>query len=411
MPKTQKTTAKKATAKTASSNTIKTNEQALQKITSNQTWSLFKGEVVAAACQLYQSGQLKSADDISALLTPLNDEIRAAIGIATGLNEGKQEDKLITMILNGHSLSESIDILKQMGSITLSVEQAKKIILAHQEDADRWQETSLKDRYYPIVYLHEIITNSSFSVELAFGIDDDGDRALLNFRIGLAPYYGQATRPTLYRQLLQELKERQLPAPLLVGGDYQGSDFCQQQLAKFFPQSYFIPTLNSTSTTVREKVDPSYALRNDYRQMFKALYQSQSLEEYKEIVPPLIHRVCCWNILENVNKQWRPVFCPEVVQALLALPPTLRKVLCAKPPFVEAAENLKTMLNSSALRDTPYLKVMVHQYYLQMLCPEWQRSLGNWKRLKSDLQSFTQMMQHAQDRAAQVVQANAQTSK
>ena len=60
MPKAQKTTAKKATAKTdISNNTIKTNEQALQEITSNQLWPMFKGAVVAAACKLYQSGQIE----------------------------------------------------------------------------------------------------------------------------------------------------------------------------------------------------------------------------------------------------------------------------------------------------------------------------------------------------------------
>ncbi len=43
MPKAQKTTAKKATAKTdISNNTIKTNEQALQEITSNQSWPLYE---------------------------------------------------------------------------------------------------------------------------------------------------------------------------------------------------------------------------------------------------------------------------------------------------------------------------------------------------------------------------------
>ena len=424
MPKAQKTTAKKATAKTDnSSNTIKTNEQALQEITSNQSWPLFKGAVVAAACKLYQSGQLKSGADISALLTPLGDEIREAIGIATGLSEGKQEDKLITMIVNGHSIYESLDILKQMSNLDLSVEQAKNIILAHKEDEAAWQATSLKDRYYPLLFLYEVDTWVHVDIDkttahvlvsdcsMAFGITEDGDKELIAFHFDPPRDYTPSSRKPPLRELLQELKARQLPAPILVGGDYQGGDFGQQQLAEFFPQSYFIPTHNSISTKVREKVDPSYGLRKEYRQMFKALYQCQTVEEYKTVVRPLIGSVGSWNFLKEINQAWRQVLCPEVVQALLALPPALRKVLCEKTPFGDEVENIKAVLYESSLYDHIFFKVILHQYYLQVLCPEWQRPVGSWKRIKDDLQSFKQTMLEAKDRTAQVEQANAPKSK
>ena len=420
MPQAKKTTAKKATAKTGNSrNTINPHEQALQEITSNPSWSQLKGAVVAAACKLYQSGQLKSAADISALLTPLDDEIREAIGIATGLREGKQEDKLITMIVNGHNLYESIDILKNMGSITLNPEQARNIILSHHNDEASWQATSLQECYYPLVFLHEIdlwvlveqdkhkvFFNSNCS--MAFGLDENGNRELLAFHFDEPRNCNVKRSTTPYRELLKKLKERQLPAPLLFGGDYKGSDFTQQHLAEFFPQAYFIPAHQSTSTQVRQQVDSTLGLRSNYRQIFKALYQCQSIAEYKDTVRPLINSVECWqSLLAPITKAMHQVFCPEVEQALFALPPALRKVLCEKPPFADDATNIKIMLSNSDLDDSTFYKIILHQYYLQVLRPLWQPPVGSWKRIKGDLQSFTQTMQDAKVRAVQVVQARA----
>ncbi len=418
MPTAKKSTAKKAAPKTDDSNALKDNEQAREELAAEQSWPIFKGKVVAAACRLYQKGKLNNSDDISALLNPFHSELREAIGIATGIHEVDQKEKLLTLIVNGHSFEDSIAILQQVVSLELTQEQAKNIILAHQEEVAAWQEATLKERYYPIVFLHAseawIHTETSdgrivaklIHLGLAIGIDEDGYRELIAFHFDPSIDVQAETSEPYYRGLLKTLQERQLPTPLLFSGEYMASKFNQKHLAEFFPQSYYIPNHNSTSTTVRESIHPSYAKRSDYRKIIKEMYQSQSIAEYNEAFSPIIGALeHVYSSLRFVNEPLAQTFCPDVVQALVALPPALRKLLWDKPPFAEEVENIKAMLQQSKIRDLPQLNVIMLQYYQQVMRKEWLRPVGSWPRVKKDLQTFAQTMQDAKERAAQVVVA------
>ena len=418
MPTAKKTTTKKSAPKTDTNFTFTDNEQARTELAADTLWTQFKGKVVAAACRLYQQGKLNTSDDVSALLNPFHSELREAIGIATGIHEVRQQEKLLTLIVKGHSVADAMEILQQVVSLTLTPEQVKNIILAHQEEVAAWQESSLKNRYYPVVFLHENealirveIYEGHFREEpihfaLAIGIDEDGYRELIAFHFDPNVDLHQENCGPYYRGLLAELKERQLPAPLLFGGEYQASRFNQQHLAEFFPQSYYIPNYNSTSTKVRESIHPSYSKRGEYRQIIKAMYESQSIAEYNQAFSPIITSLeYVYSYLRKINTPLAKTFCPEVVQALIALPPALHKLMCNKPPFGLEVESIQTMLQQSKIRDITQLNVIMFQYYQQVMRPEWQRPVGSWSRVKKDLQDFAQTMQDAKERAAQVVVA------
>ena len=418
MPTAKNSTAKKAAPKTDDSNALTDNEQAREELAAEQSWPIFKGKVVAAACRLYQKGKLNNSDDISALLNPFHSELREAIGIATGIHEVDQKEKLLTLIVNGHSFEDSIAILQQVVSLELTQEQAKNIILAHQEEVEAWQEATLKDRYYPIVFLHAneawiktetsdgLIVAKLIHLALAIGIDEDGYRELIAFHFDPSLDVQEDNSEPYYRGLLKMLQERQLPAPLLFSGEYMANKFNQQHLAEFFPQSYYLPNHNSTSTTVRESIHPCYGQRSEYRKIIKEMYQSQSIAEYNEAFSPIIRALdYVYASLRSINGPLAKTFCPDVVQALVALPPALRKLMLDKPPFAEEVENITTMLKQSKIRDLPQLNVIMFQYYQQVMRKEWLRPVGSWPRVKKDLQPFAQTMQDAKERAAQVVVA------
>ena len=68
-----------------------------------ELWKLYKGRVVADACQLYQKGKLKTAEDISNYLAPITKELQEAIAIAMGLGTTIPSNirKSINMLLRG----------------------------------------------------------------------------------------------------------------------------------------------------------------------------------------------------------------------------------------------------------------------------------------------------------------------
>ena len=399
MPTTKKTPASKAAPQTNTSTSTKLTaaEQAREELTADTLWPQFKGKVVASACRLYQKGKLKSADDISAMLNPLQNELRDAIGIATGIAGSDIRDKLITLIVNDCSLSKASFIMQQVAGISISAEEAKSIILAHQEEFTDWYTASLKDRYYPLVFLHKNYVMIPVGDEhpntvghsymyTALGITEDGMREVISFHMD-PPINSEGH----YIALLRQLKERELPAPLLITGKYEDNFFCQTQLKEFFPQSYFIPNRKDTAAKVSKEVPAQLGRRQEYKSIIKGIYNSHTLEQFDKEFD--LDDDYWWYSLDALNDTLREVFCPEVAKALVNTPDGLRKRMFEKPPFGKEVERIEPILMQSGVNDVTQLSILMHQYYEQVLRKEWQRTVSSWSRLKGDLQAFAQAMQ------------------
>ena len=403
MPTTKKTPASKAAPQTEASTTLTVREQASAELAAEQSWSVFKGKVIAAACRLYQEGHLHNAADVSELLNPLQNELREAISITTGIAGGDIREKLINLILDKRSVSEASMILQQVTGVSISPEQAKNLILSRPENFTAWHTDSLKDRYYPLVFLHQnyvdIIDDEAGNdhaaksqfchMYTAFGITEDGMRELISF------YFDNVSIRRSYCGLLEQLCDRELPAPLLVTGNYEGNNFTQKQLALFYPQSYFIPNQQDTSSKVNEDIPTYFGRRAEYRNIIKGIYKSVSLDEFNNVFAPILKEENWASVhsLGWLNKTLRNVFPPEVAKALVSTSPALRKLMFEKPPFGKEVEQIEPILMQSGVYDVTQLSILMHQYYEQVLRKEWQRTVSSWSRLKGDLQAFAQAMQ------------------
>lgn len=407
MPKTQKTTAK---------NSSITAEQALHDITADQSWSKFKSNVVSAACKLYQSGELQSAADLALLLDPLNNEIKEALALATGVYAADPKEKLLTLMLEGHNLKEALAIVKQMGNLKLSQQDAYNIILAHQEEFQEWSEAPLSSYYYPIIFLHQYsisLIDESYSpkvkssyLDLAVGIDNNGYRELIAFRIH--PLSPSSEAP--FHNLLRQLQSRKLPAPLLLGGPYESNDFHQEYLEFIYPQTYYIPNRKDTLAKMKQRFIPrswqvvfSTSTKSELQQAINGAYHSKSLAEFNH----------CFAQIDMYDQDYAhdlyplcdvlcDVFCPEVRQALVSLPPALRKLLCETPPVCGLGKEgpLKSI---DGVYDAKLINIITHQYYLQVVRKEWQRRVSNWPQVYSDLETFVQRMHEAKAPVAPMV--------
>lgn len=408
MPRAQKTQAQQTSLPDSTQPAITPAEYALQEITTGKGWSLFKGQVVAAACRLYQNGHLTSAEDIDTLLKPLDNEIKEAIGIATGLYGAKQHDKLITLLLDGHDLKDAIHQMELMFNLTLSEDDVSDIVLAHKRKFDAWYTAPLNDRYYPLVFLRQIEvslydnrerrTTCYSPMDLAFGIDAKGNKELISFHIHPLSSDKRQEMPYPYAELLRQLNERGLPAPLLFGGKFQQGQFHQQLLAEFFPQSYFIPHHEDTLKTVSD-TRFSRAIPNAKREMKYAvngLYKSQTLNQiegyFNLIEKPQIDAMRKQQYLRLALIQ---VFCPEVRQALVAAPESLRKLMFEKKDLALGDWKLFCQLSRWSMHEIPLLNIMAYLCYQQVIRPEL-TPIRPWAPLCKDFQTFVQNMQEAQ---------------
>lgn len=399
MPTAKKTTAKKAAPKKDNSNTtLMTNEQASAALAAERSWSTFKGKVVATACQLYQQGTLHNTDDIAALLNPLQNELREAIGIATGITSGTQEDKLLSLILNGSSPNSAYSFMQQGAETNISTEHVPSILLAHQKEFTQWHTASLKDRYYPLVFLHKSFMKLSAATErhnlektrylfTALGINEDGKKELISFHI---------TQPEgkndYYCGLLEQLKQRGLPAPLLVTGAYEDDYFYQKQLSEFFPQSYFIPNRKSLTDKALEEIPSFYDNHKVYKHIIKDMYTSSTLDELNQLLDIIKQDGDRFVDMEWFADKVHNVFCPEVAKALVTASPALRKLMFENPPFAKEMSSLELTILYSGVYDLTQQSILIHQYYEQVLRPQWQKPVRNWSSLKKDVQAFAQAM-------------------
>lgn len=352
-----------------------------------ELWKLYKGRVVADACKLYQKDKLKTAEDISNFLAPITKELQDAIAIAIGLGAADPKDKVIDLILEGHSLAKSRTLFKDMTHSAISVAEVKSLIMAHQSEYEQWQQESLQDRFYPVVYLDAIpisfkegTTGSSQKnfIYTAIGLNMTGHKELISFL--LDPALHDKSVP----DFLKTLKQRGLTDPPFFCGSFDGS-FDQSMVAEVFPNSNYIPNMKDFISYCVKQSPSDRAPLNKY---LTAIYKAKtkrtvnyniahiSALSFFRFNPPLSM------LISYLEKR----FIPEVADVLVTVPTALRKLLNEGTTFSENFEQMKTFIKGTGFTEAAQLNTILYLYSQRVLRKKMQRALSNWSTLESELE-------------------------
>lgn len=294
--------------------------------------------------------------------------------------DGWLEQLVMRMFAQGISTRDIAETLEKLYGRSYSAPTVSRITEIATEEIEEWQNRPLKKRY-SVLYIDATVMKvrrdrvDDEALYTLAGVNEEGYRELLGF------YLGGSESANVWRELLEDLKQRGLEEVLLVvSDDLPGlADQIRQAFPKADHQPCVVHKVRTTLNKVRQKHQE--AIARDMKRIYKVpdrevarKYFRQFKEQWEDIYPELVES---WE--KDLDRLLTFLDYPESIQSVIY---TTNWIERTQKKIKKRTDRMGSLPSPEAARKIVYIKA-------QEINEQWcKRRLRGFKKARSELKEM-----------------------